>query len=105
MQVSRLSNGVRVISETRASVGCSMAIFLNTGSRFETHETHGATHFLQHLAYKATEDKSHFMMTRMIEKLGGHVAAGASRDCITFAGEQPRASAPPPAPPARPGMP
>mmetsp|Transcript_24481 Transcript_24481/g.55861 ORF Transcript_24481/g.55861 Transcript_24481/m.55861 type:complete len:507 (-) Transcript_24481:184-1704(-) len=87
MKVTTLSNGVRIITETRASVGCSMAIFLHTGSRFETEETHGSTHFLQHLAYKSTEEKSHFMVTRAIERLGGHVAAGASRDCITFAGE------------------
>ena len=31
----------------------------------------------QHLAYKATEGKSHFGMTRAVEKLGGHVACGA----------------------------
>ena len=41
---------------------------------------------MQHLAYKATEGKSHFGMTRAVEKIGGHVACGASRDCITYAG-------------------
>jgi predicted Zn-dependent peptidase len=32
---------------------------------------------MQHLAFKATEGKSHFGMTRAVEKLGGHVACGA----------------------------
>lgn len=59
-QVTTLSNGVRIITETRASVGCSMAIFLHTGSRFETEETHGSTHFLQHLAYKVNLPLSSF---------------------------------------------
>ncbi|EKX48409.1 hypothetical protein GUITHDRAFT_106014 [Guillardia theta CCMP2712] len=86
-KVSTLPNGVRVITESKASMGCSMAIFCATGSRSETLETHGASHFMQHLAYKATVDKSHFGLTRAIEKLGGHVACGSSRDCITYAGE------------------
>lgn len=76
-----------VVTESKSSLGCSLAIFSATGSRLETPETHGATHFLQHLAYKATANKSHFGMTRAVEKLGGHVACGASRDCITYAGE------------------
>ena len=86
-KVSTLPNGVRVITESKASMGCSMAIFCATGSRSETLKTHGASHFMQHLAYKATVDKSHFGLTRAIEKLGGHVACGSSRDCITYAGE------------------
>jgi len=87
MQVSTLANGVTIVTESKSSLGCSMAIFSATGSLLETHVTHGASHFLQHLAYKATEGKSHFGMTRAVEKLGGHVACGASRDCITYAGE------------------
>ena len=93
MEVSTLPNGVTVVTESKSSLGCSMAIFSATGSRLETNETHGASHFLQHLAYKATEGKSHFGMTRAVEKLGGHVACGASRDCITYAGECMSASA------------
>ena len=82
-----MPNGITVVTESKSSLGCSMAIFSATGSRLETAETHGASHFLQHLAYKATEGKSHFGMTRAVEKIGGHVACGASRDCITYAGE------------------
>jgi processing peptidase subunit alpha len=87
MEVSKLANGITVVTESKSSLGCSMAIFSATGSRLESADTHGATHFLQHLAFKATEGKSHFGMTRAVEKLGGHVACGASRDCLTYAGE------------------
>lgn len=86
-KVSKLPNGIRVASETSHGLGTSMAIFLQLGSVDETPETSGATHFLQHLSFKATEKRSHFMLTRAIEKLGGHVASGASRDGITYAGE------------------
>jgi mitochondrial-processing peptidase subunit alpha len=86
-KISKLPNGVRVASETSHGLGASIAVFVQYGSVNETAETSGATHFLQHLAFKATEKRSHFMLTREVEKLGAHVAAGASRDCITYAGE------------------
>jgi hypothetical protein len=93
-QLSKLSNGVRLITESSWGLGASMAIFFDTGSRVETPMTQGCSHFLQHLAFKASVDKSHFMMTREIELLGGHVAAGAGRDCIMYAGECLSADAP-----------
>jgi processing peptidase subunit alpha len=86
-QMTTLPNGVRVISEDSPSIGAAMAIYFATGSRMETQRTTGSSHFLQHLAFKATKDKSHFRMTREIERLGAHAVAGASRDCIAFAGE------------------
>jgi len=86
-EITTLPNGVRVISEGRPSIGASMAIYFATGSRMETEATAGSSHFMQHLAFKATQDKSHFIMTREIEKLGGHAVSGASRDCIAYAGE------------------
>jgi hypothetical protein len=86
-EITTLPNGVRVISEGRSSIGASMAIYFATGSRMETEATAGSSHFMQHLAFKATQDKSHFIMTREIEKLGGHAVSGASRDCIAYAGE------------------
>jgi len=85
--ITTLENGVRVISEDSASMGASMAIYFAIGSRMETEATAGSSHFLQHLAFMATEEKSHFLMTREIEKIGAHAVAGASRDCIAFAGE------------------
>ena len=93
-KLTTLPNGVRVITESSWGLGSSMAIFFGTGSRVETLRTHGSSHFLQHLAFKASVDKSHFMMTREIESLGGHVAAGAGRDCIMYAGECLSADAP-----------
>ncbi len=86
-QMTTMSNGVRVISEDSPSIGAAMAIYFATGSRMENHRTAGSSHFLQHLAFKATKDKSHFRVTREIERLGAHAVAGASRDCIAFAGE------------------
>lgn len=86
-EITTLTNGVRVISEGSPSIGASMAIYLAVGSRMETDATIGSSHFMQHLAFKATQEKSHFIMTREIEKIGAHAVAGASRDCIAFAGE------------------
>mmetsp|Transcript_36290 Transcript_36290/g.87739 ORF Transcript_36290/g.87739 Transcript_36290/m.87739 type:complete len:502 (-) Transcript_36290:44-1549(-) len=86
-EITTLSNGVRVISETSSSIGASMALYFATGSRVETEATQGSSHFLQHLAFRASEEKSHFLTTREIEKIGGHTVAGASRDCIAYAGE------------------
>lgn len=52
-QVTRLPNGMRVITEAAAGTdAASVGVFIDSGSRFEDEENNGVAHFLEHLTFK-----------------------------------------------------
>src|SRR5439155_3168247 len=72
MQVTRLANGVRVLSErlpdlTSATVG----IWVENGSRYERAEQAGISHFLEHLFLKGTARRTAAQVAQEIDAVGG----------------------------------
>ena len=56
-----LSNGIRVISEDIDHVrSISIGIWVKCGSRYEDHATNGAAHFIEHMLFKGTKNRSAF---------------------------------------------
>lgn len=62
-------------------------MFIDAGSRYETDETSGVSHLLEHMAFKSTENRSHLRLVRDVEDIGGTVGAASSRECIMYTGE------------------
>jgi len=54
LEVTTISNGIRVCTETWPSPISAIGVFIGTGSRNETIRTSGAAHFLEHLHFKGT---------------------------------------------------
>ena len=56
LQVTSLSNGMRVASETTpfAETAC-VGIWIDAGSRFENDRNNGCAHFLGHMFFKGTK--------------------------------------------------
>lgn len=85
-QITTLANGMRVASETYpyASTAC-VGLFIDTGSRYESAETNGVAHFLEHLAFKGTKSRSREKLEVEIENHGAHLNAYTTR-CVAPAG-------------------
>jgi predicted Zn-dependent peptidase len=61
MDTSTLSNGIRVCTERNPlSPVQAVGVFIGAGSRNETQETSGAAHFLEHLHFKGTKNRSRY---------------------------------------------
>ena len=57
IETSVLPSGIRLVTETMADVrSVAVAFWVGTGSRDEPGELAGASHFLEHLLFKGTED-------------------------------------------------
>lgn len=55
VQVTRLSNGLRVASEkVPHSSTATVGVWIDAGSRYETDASNGTAHFLEHMAFKGT---------------------------------------------------
>ena len=56
---TKLPNGLRVVSETLPHVNTfSLGFWINTGSRKETPENNGISHFTEHMLFKGTQKRT-----------------------------------------------
>ncbi|MCH2535200.1 MAG: insulinase family protein [Bdellovibrionales bacterium] len=80
-----LSNGVRVVTEhhpyTRA---VSAAIYVTTGARDEPEELQGMSHFIEHMVFKGTKNRSQLDIVKEIEAVGGEINAYTTKEYTCF---------------------
>ncbi len=77
-----LANGVRVLSFAMPHVrSVSMILTYNIGSRYETDEHAGISHFIEHMLFKGTTSRPHpELISEAIEGIGGILNAYTSRE-------------------------
>lgn len=51
-QVTRLRNGIRVVSESAFGTACTVGVLVQAGARFEDDALSGVSHFVDRLAFK-----------------------------------------------------
>ncbi|GBG76521.1 hypothetical protein CBR_g22269 [Chara braunii] len=84
-KVTRLPNGLRVATETAPfAQTATIGVWIDAGSRFETAATNGTAHFLEHMAFKGTKNRSMRQLEEEIENMGGHLNAYTSREQTTY---------------------
>lgn len=85
VEVSRLSNGLTVATETLPSIETvAMGIWVKSGSRNERDDEHGIAHLLEHMAFKGTATRSAFDIASQIEDVGGEINAATSVETTSF---------------------
>lgn len=84
-RVTTLPNGLRVATESNlAGKTATVGVWIDAGSRFETDETNGTAHFLEHMIFKGTEKRTARELEEEIENMGGHLNAYTSREQTTY---------------------
>ncbi len=85
VEVSRLSNGLTVATETLPSIDTvAMGVWVKSGARDERDEEHGMAHLLEHMAFKGTTRRSAFQIASEIENVGGEINAATSVETTSF---------------------
>jgi predicted Zn-dependent peptidase len=85
VEVSRLSNGLTVATETLPHIeSVALGVWVKSGSRNETDEEHGIAHLLEHMAFKGTERRSAWQIASEIENVGGEINAATSVETTSF---------------------
>ena len=84
-KVTVMPNGIRVLSIQMPHMESVMvAAFVNVGSRNETIEQNGISHYLEHMAFKGTETKECFDIMADVEMLGASVNAFTGKDRTAY---------------------
>lgn len=80
-----LPNGIKIITEEVPDVeSSSIGIWVRTGSRNETAEVNGVSHFIEHLLFKGTERRTALDISKEIESVGGVLNAFTGREYTCF---------------------
>ncbi len=85
IQVTRLPSGLIVATETMERVETvSFGAYVATGTRSETAAENGASHFLEHMAFKGTERRTAAAIAEEIENVGGQINAYTAREQTAY---------------------
>ena len=80
-----LPSGLRIVTEEVNTVrSAAVGIWINVGSRDEGSATAGASHFLEHLLFKGTKNRSALDISSAIEAVGGEMNAFTSKEYTCF---------------------
>ena len=81
-----LDSGIRVVtSEMPHARSVSVGIFIGVGSRYETAEQAGISHFIEHLVFKGTSRRpTPKQISETIEGVGGVLNAGTEQEMTVY---------------------
>jgi predicted Zn-dependent peptidase len=80
-----LSSGARVVTEAMPTLrSAAIGFWVGTGSRDEPDDLAGASHFLEHLLFKGTEQRSASAIAEAVESVGGDMNAFTTQEMTTF---------------------
>ncbi|MBZ4663499.1 MAG: insulinase family protein [Caloramator sp.] len=84
-QVLNLNNGIRVVLEHIPYVNSvSVGVWVKSGSRYESKEINGISHFIEHMMFKGTQNRTAKQIAEDIEGLGGQINAFTSKEATCY---------------------
>jgi len=81
---SKLKNGITLLFEERKSGSIVIALQVNVGSNNEDDSNKGISHFIEHMVFEGTKNRTPNEISNDIERLGGELNAYTSHDRTVF---------------------
>ena len=80
-----LKNGLTIIGEEIPYLkSISLGVWVKAGSIMETKENSGVSHFIEHMLFKGTTNRTSKELAREMDNLGGVINAFTSKECTCF---------------------
>ncbi len=85
IEMTTLANGVKIITEEMPHVrSVSVGVWIGSGSRRETPEQNGVSHFIEHMLFKGTSKRSAEDIARSVDSIGGNLDAFTAKELVCF---------------------
>ena len=85
IRTTTLPSGLIVVTEQMERVETvSLGAYVATGTRNETAAENGASHFLEHMAFKGTARRTAPQIAEEVENVGGHINAYTAREQTAY---------------------
>jgi len=80
-----LPNGLTILTERMNHIrSVSMGIWVKTGSRHEDPTVNGISHFVEHMVFKGTTNRTAEDIARQVDSIGGNMDAFTGKETICF---------------------
>lgn len=80
-----LPNGLTILTEEMQHIrSVSIGIWLKTGSRDEDAAVNGISHFVEHMVFKGTKNRTALDIARQMDSIGGNMDAFTGKETICF---------------------
>ncbi len=84
-KIIKLDNGLRIaICKSEHAKTCSMGIWVASGSCYETPETAGTSHFIEHMLFRGTNKRSALDIAVEMDEIGGILNAYTAKEMTCF---------------------
>jgi predicted Zn-dependent peptidase len=85
VKIRKLENGIPVIMEKiKGMRSACVGIWVKVGSRYESPQNNGISHFIEHMFFKGTKRRTQKEIAVEIDSMGGDLNAYTSRETTTF---------------------
>jgi predicted Zn-dependent peptidase len=85
VRITSLNNGLRIITDDIPGIAtATLGLWVEVGTRYESPEINGISHFLEHMAFKGTTTRSAKQIAEEIEDVGGSLNAYTSRENTAY---------------------
>src|SRR5579864_9047505 len=85
VEITHLPNGICVVTEQMPHVrSVSLGIWIGTGSRRENAEENGISHFIEHMVFKGTKNRSAEEIARSVDSIGGGLDAFTAKEMVSY---------------------
>ena len=80
-----LKNGLTIIGEEIPYLkSIALGLWVNAGSRIENKQNNGVSHFIEHMLFKGTKNRTSKEIASEIDNLGGQINAFTSKECTCY---------------------
>ena len=80
-----LPNNIRIVTEVMPHVrSVSLGIWIGSGSRIECGPENGLSHFIEHMLFKGTKNRSAEDIAKSVDSVGGGLDAFTSKELVSF---------------------
>ncbi|MCL0052456.1 insulinase family protein [Peptococcaceae bacterium] len=84
-QKTILENGVRILSEEIPYVrSVAIGVWINSGSRYESDDNSGISHFIEHMMFKGTKRRSAKAIAEELDAVGGNLNAFTTKEYTCY---------------------
>jgi predicted Zn-dependent peptidase len=80
MKKTTLKNGMTLLVEKRSAKSVTIQVMVRAGSNYENEKIAGISHFIEHMMFEGTKNRTTIEIANAIESLGGEINAATSNE-------------------------
>lgn len=83
-KIHKLTNKITLVYEKMPSKSVCVGLWVKSGSLYETKAEHGISHFIEHMLFKGTKNRTAAQISEEMDFVGGQINAYTSKECTCF---------------------